>query len=63
MEIFYKYGLFAIIIIGALFLAFLARNRFTRSQFQDTDDSDKLETPTYEEMDPGIQLSEPEDSD
>ncbi len=61
MDIFYKYGIYAVMIIAALILALLARNRFVRSQ--KTDDSDKLETPTYEEMDPGIKLSEPEDDD
>jgi len=63
MEIFYKYGIYAVIILGALILALLARNPFVRSLSQDADDSDKLEPPTYEEMDPGIQLSEPEDDE
>ena len=63
MEIFYKYGIYAVIIIVSLILALLARSCFARSQSQQTDDSGKLETPSYEEMDPGIQLSEPEDEE
>jgi len=63
MDIFYKYGIYAVIIIGALVLALLARNRFALAKFQEMDDADKLETPSYEEMDSGIKLSEPEDND
>lgn len=63
MDIFYKYGIYAAIIIGALILALLARNPFVRSLFQEMDDADKLEAPSYEEMDSGIKLSEPEDNE
>ena len=59
----YKYGIYAAIILGAMILAFLARNRFARGQFQEMDDSDKLETPTYEQMDSGITLSDPDDEE
>jgi hypothetical protein len=63
MNIFFKYMIYTVILIIALIFTLLARNHFVRSQSQENDDSDKLETPTYEEMNPGIQLSEPEDND
>ena len=59
----YKYGIYAAIILGALILAALARNRFARARFQEMDDSDKLQSPTYEEMDSGIKLSDDDDED
>ena len=58
-----KYGIYAAIILGALILAALARNRFARARFQEMDDSDKLQTPTYEEMDSGIKLSDDDEDD
>jgi hypothetical protein len=63
LELFYKYGIYAALIIGSLFLAFLARNRFARAKFQEMDDSDKLATPTYEPQDSGIQLSDPDEDE
>ena len=61
MEWLYKYGIYAAIIIGALILATLARSRFARAQFQKMDDSDKLQSPSYERMDSGIKLSDEDD--
>ncbi len=63
MEIFYKYGIYAAIIIGALILAFLARNRLALARFRDMDDSDKLQTPSYEHMDSGVVVSDPDEED
>ena len=45
--------------IGALILAVLARSRLAKT----IADSDKLSTPSYEHMDPGIVLSDPDDED
>jgi hypothetical protein len=59
----YKYGIYAAMIIGALILAYLARNRFARGQFQEMEDSDKLEAPTYEHMDSGVTISDPDDEE
>lgn len=59
----YKYGIYAAIILGALILAALARNRYARAQFQEMGDSDKLEAPTYEQMDSGVTVSDPDDED
>lgn len=57
MEWLFQYGIYAVAAIGALILAFLARSRLA------TATDDKLQTPTYEEMDSGIKLSDPEDED
>lgn len=59
----YKYGIYAAIILGSLILAFLARNRFARAQFQKMEDDDKLQAPTYEQMDSGVTVSDPDDED
>jgi len=55
----YKYGIYAAMIIGALILAVLARSRFAKTM----DDSDKLQTPTYEHMDSGVTVSDPDDDE
>jgi len=57
----YKYGIYAAMIIGALILAALSRNRYATARLED--DSDKLSSPSYEEMDPGIVLSDPDDDE
>ena len=57
----YHYGIYIVIAIGALLLAALTRSRFARAQYQEMDDSDKLASPSYEEMDAGIKLSDEED--
>lgn len=57
----YEYGIYAAIIFGTLILAVLARSRFARAQFQEMNDSDKLETPSYERMDSGVKLSDEDD--
>lgn len=57
----YQYGIYIVIAIGALLLAALTRSRFARAQYQEMDDSDKLTSPSYEEMDAGIKLSDEED--
>ena len=56
-----QYGIYAVAVIGALILAILARNRYARTRLEG--DSDRLQTPTYERMDSGITLSDPDDED
>ena len=51
-----KWLIYIVYAFGALLIACLARSFYVRSQFRDMDDSDKLQTPTYEEMDSGIKL-------
>lgn len=58
----YKYGIYAAMIIGAMILTALVRY-FAKAQYRKMDDSDKLESPSYEEMDSGIKLSDPEEED
>jgi hypothetical protein len=58
----YKYGIYAAMIIGAAIVAALVRY-FAKAQYRKMDDSDKLSTPSYEEMDSGIKLSDPEEDD
>ena len=58
----YKYGIFAAMIIGVSVVAALVRY-FAKMQYRKLDDSEKLQSPTYEEMDSGIQLSDPDDDD
>jgi len=59
MEWLLQYGIYALAAIGALILAILARSRFAKV----IDDSDKLSSPSYEEMDHGIVLSDPDDDE
>ena len=63
MEILYKYGIYAALIIGASFLAFLYRSRFARAQYQRMEDTEKLEAPSFEKQESGIVISDPDDSD
>lgn len=58
-----KWLIYIVYAFGALLIAYLARSFYIRSQFRDMDDSDKLQTPTYEEMDSGIKLSDDEEDD
>jgi len=58
----YKYGIYAAMIIGASIVAALIRY-FAKARYRKMDDSDKLSSPSYEEMDSGIKLSYPEDED
>ena len=53
----YKYGIYAAMILGALVLAVQARSRFAKAM------DDKLKSPSYERMDPGIVVSDPDDED
>jgi len=53
--------LYIVLAIGALLVAALVRSFFIRSQYHDMDDSDKLQTPSYERMDSGIKLSDDDD--
>ena len=57
MEWLFQYGIYAVAAIAALILAILARSRLAKA----TDD--KLKTPSYERMDPGIVLSDPDDDE
>jgi len=63
MEWLFQYGIYAVAAVAALILAALARNRFARGQFQEMEDSDKLEAPTYEHMDSGVTISDPDDEE
>lgn len=57
MEWLLQYGIYAVAAIGALIIAVLARSRLAKA----TDD--KLKSPSYEEMDSGIKLSDPDDEE
>ena len=59
----YKWGIYAVMIIGALVLAVLARSRFARAQYQRMEDSDKLEAPSFEEMESGIVVNTDDEDD
>ena len=56
------YGIYAAMIIGATIVATLVRF-FAKAQYRKLDDSDKLESPTYEKVESGIKLSDPDDED
>jgi len=58
-----QYGIYITIAIGTLILVYLARVFFAKFQYHKLGDSDKLQTPSYEEMDSGITLSNPDDED
>ena len=62
MELLYKWGIYAVMIIGASVVAILVRY-FAKTQYRKMDDSDKLESPTFEEQDSGIVITDPEDDD
>jgi len=57
MEWLFQYGIYAVAAIAALVLAILARSRLAKT----TDD--KLRTPTYERMDSGVVISDPDEED
>lgn len=63
LDWFYKSILYLVLAIGAILIAALVRSFYLRKQFHDKDDSDKLQSPTYEEMDPGIKISDDNDED
>ena len=54
----YKWGIYAVMIIGSMVILLLARSRFARMR-----DSDKLATPSYEEMESGVVISVEDDDD
>ncbi len=58
----YKYGIYAVMIIGASVVAALVRY-FAKVQYRKLDDSDKLQAPTYEEMESGIIISVPDEDE
>ncbi|MGY5876079.1 MAG: hypothetical protein RTU30_10060 [Candidatus Thorarchaeota archaeon] len=54
----------AAIIAAILLLGIIVyRRMFVSAQYAQMSDSDKLETPTYEEMDSGIKISTEEDDE
>jgi hypothetical protein len=57
MEWLFQYGLYAVAAIGALIIAILARSRLAKAA------NDKLKSPTYEKIDSGIKLSDPDDDE
>ncbi|MFW9834887.1 MAG: hypothetical protein ACFFEK_12885 [Candidatus Thorarchaeota archaeon] len=59
----HKYAIIVGLILGALILVLLAWNHYARGQFEDMGDSDRLQTPTYEQMDSGVVVSDPDDED
>ena len=58
----YKYGIYAAMIIGAAIVATLVRY-FAKAQYRKLDDSDKLASPSFEEMESGIIISDPDDEE
>ncbi|MFW9769023.1 MAG: hypothetical protein ACFFF9_15940 [Candidatus Thorarchaeota archaeon] len=59
----HKYGIFVGIILAAFILALVAWNRYAQAKFAEMGDSDKLQTPTYEHLDSGVVVSDPDDED
>jgi hypothetical protein len=55
--------IYFILALGAIILLYLVRAFFVRSQYRDMQDSDKLESPTYEEIDSGIKISIDDEDD
>jgi hypothetical protein len=55
----YKWGIYAVMIIGALVVAILARSRLAKLRKME----DRLATPSYEEMDSGIKISTDDEDD
>ena len=62
MDFLYKWGIYAVMIIGASIVAILVRY-FAKAQYRKMDDSDKLKSPTYEKQESGIVITDPEEDE
>ena len=62
LDWFYTYGIYTIMIIGTSIVAILVRY-FAKAQYRKMDDSDKLESPTFEKQESGIIITDPDDDE
>ena len=62
IDLLYKWGIYAAMIIGAMVVAILVRY-FAKTQYREMDDSDKLESPSYEKQESGIVITDPEEGE